>query len=389
MVGNVLSNPVVGQRVVFNPLQTYIVTCGLGSFGLELVEWLIENGARRVIVTSKYGVRSGYQARKLRILRDEFNAQIQVLQVDVREETECLTLIKEACQLSVEQRIGGIFHLGSCVEDLLFEQQYPVSQVHEVLRKITELRCQGAINLDKLTRGEGIMDEMGYFVVFSPILAPQSSLVTMPTVLETICESRRRVGRHALSLQWGCNVETGLAVEQMFGYDAIEPTYVVPERVFSCLRILENVLIKSVEPSLWSHYVPIEKYWSPIQSIVPGVGFPQTTYGNSTVFPQFKSLVEVVLTVLGVKDINQFLGSQCMTTLGEFGLDNVLAMELKQVLEQFYQVPLSIRDIHQLTIEKLRLIESRYPQGIYELYQPRPLSFLPRLRSVIVPKTFF
>lgn len=240
------TSSMLSSRVLFNPLQTYIITSGLGSFGLELLEWAIERGARRVIVTSKYGVRTGYQARKLRILRDEYAAHIQVLPVDVREEVECLNLIKEAVQMSVEKKIGGIFHLGSCIEEILFEQQYPVSQVHEFLRKITEFRYQGAINLDKMTRAEGLMDETGYFVVFSPVLTTP----TIPTLLEKICESRRRIGRHGLALHWGCNVETGLLVEKMFTYDITEPFYAVPERVFTCLKLLETILV-----SIYSAFV--------------------------------------------------------------------------------------------------------------------------------------
>lgn len=239
------------ERVLLNPLQTYIITCGLGSFGLELVEWAIEHGARRVILTTKYGVRTGYQARKLRILRDEYQAQIQVLQVDVREEVECMNLIKEAVAMSVENKIGGIFHLASCVEDALFEQQYPTTQMHEILRRITEFRCQGAYNLDRLTRQtEGIMDETAYFVVFSPFLSTVSG-VTSPSVLEKICESRRRVGRHGLAVHWGCTVDSGLWLEKVFAYDNIvEPTYVVPNRIFSILRIMENILVSSLSLSL-------------------------------------------------------------------------------------------------------------------------------------------
>jgi fatty acid synthase len=300
-------------------------------------------------------------------------------------------LIKEAIQMSVENKIGGIFHLASSVEDMLFEQQYPSTQVHEVLRKITEFRCQGAFNLDKLTRGEGIMDEMAYFVVFSPVL----SQITTPTVLEKICESRRRVGRHGLALHWGCNVDNGLMVEQMFAYDNIAelPTsYVVPSRVFSCLKIFETLLYKSFEPTVWSHYVPVDKYWIPETTSIMGTQYPYMTSPyttTTTVVPQYKSLFEVLLTVLGVKDMTRIYGCESMITLGELGLDSVLALELKQLLETVYTTPLTLRDIQMLTLEKLRLIESRFPQGIFELYQPRPLNYLPRLRSVLVRKTVF
>jgi hypothetical protein len=387
VVPTMVGGTVPTTTVVLNPLQTYIITCGLGSFGLELVEWMVEHGARRVILTSKYGVRTGYQARKLRILRDEFNAQIQVLQVDVREEMECLTLIKEAVQMSVENKIGGIFHLASTVEDSLFEQQYPTTQVHEVLRKITEFRCQGAYNLDKLTRVEGVMDDLSYFVVFSSVFNQTT------TVMEKICESRRRIGRHALAVHWGVTVDTGLTVESMFARDNIvEPIHstVFSNKIFSCLRIMESLLIKSVEPTMWSHFVPVEKYWTPVEKCWSPVEkcwspvekcWSPLEYTQQP-FVQYKTLVELLMTVLG-KEISQFVGSEQMITLGELGLDSVLALELKQLFEQVYNFPLTVRDIQQLTIEKIRLIESRYPQGIFELYQPRPTCYFPRLRSVI------
>lgn len=41
--------------------KTYIVTGGLGGFGLELVQWLVDQGARNIVVTSRSGVKSGYQ----------------------------------------------------------------------------------------------------------------------------------------------------------------------------------------------------------------------------------------------------------------------------------------------------------------------------------------
>lgn len=388
--------PTTGMsRLVFNPLQTYIITCGLGSFGLELAEWAVERGARRIILTSKYGVRTGYQARKLRILRDEYNVHIQVLQVDVREEVECLHLIKEALQMSVENKIGGIFHLASAVEDCLFEQQYPVgsTQIGEVLKKITEYRYQGAYLLDKLTRVEGIMDELAYFVVVSSAIKETSSL------LEKICESRRRFGRHALSVNWGVpTIDNGLMLEQMFAYDnVVEPLpYVLPNRIFSCLKIMENVLLKTiVEPTMWSHYVPVDKYWqSEMYPTAFNTTSPMWTSPMTTTSPlmmsqlPYKSLVEVLMTLLGVKEMSsRFVGAESMITLGELGLDSVLAYELKQLFEHIYQFPVSVRDIHTMTLEKLRLIEAKYPYGIFELYQPRVLTYLPRIRSVI-PATY-
>lgn len=44
----------------------YIVVGGLGGFGLELADWLIMRGARKVLLTSRRGISNGYQSSRLR-----------------------------------------------------------------------------------------------------------------------------------------------------------------------------------------------------------------------------------------------------------------------------------------------------------------------------------
>lgn len=46
--------------------ESYIITGGLGGFGLELADWLILRGARKLVLTSRTGVKTGYQALRIR-----------------------------------------------------------------------------------------------------------------------------------------------------------------------------------------------------------------------------------------------------------------------------------------------------------------------------------
>ena len=56
-------------RTSCHPRKSYIITGGLGGFGLELAHWLVDRGARSLILTSRSGVRTGYQARKIQLLQ--------------------------------------------------------------------------------------------------------------------------------------------------------------------------------------------------------------------------------------------------------------------------------------------------------------------------------
>lgn len=95
------------SKTVCNPNKTYIITGGLGGFGLELAEWLIERGAYKLILTSRSGIKTGYQARKVRLWKEKgINVQVSVRNIVKLEET--LMLMKEANKIGP---VGGIFHL--------------------------------------------------------------------------------------------------------------------------------------------------------------------------------------------------------------------------------------------------------------------------------------
>ena len=42
-------------RSMCDPRKSYIITGGLGGFGLELAHWLVERGARNLVLTSRRG----------------------------------------------------------------------------------------------------------------------------------------------------------------------------------------------------------------------------------------------------------------------------------------------------------------------------------------------
>ena len=48
--------------------RSYIITGGLGGFGMALAEWLQNNGARHLVLTSGRGVRDGGQTGALELL---------------------------------------------------------------------------------------------------------------------------------------------------------------------------------------------------------------------------------------------------------------------------------------------------------------------------------
>lgn len=56
----------VVPRVFFDDRKTYIICGGLGGFGMELADWMIIKGCRKIVLSSSRGVLSGYNEYRFR-----------------------------------------------------------------------------------------------------------------------------------------------------------------------------------------------------------------------------------------------------------------------------------------------------------------------------------
>lgn len=98
---------------------------GLGGFGLELANWLILRGATKIILTSRSGVRTGYQSLCIRRWQ-EMGINVKVSTADATSVQGAQHLIKEATMLG---SVGGIFNLAVVSCTLLFEEYFTVQNL--------------------------------------------------------------------------------------------------------------------------------------------------------------------------------------------------------------------------------------------------------------------
>lgn len=53
-------------RVYCEPDLVYVIPGGLGGFGLELADWLVVRGARRIVLSSSRGISKSYQSYRIK-----------------------------------------------------------------------------------------------------------------------------------------------------------------------------------------------------------------------------------------------------------------------------------------------------------------------------------
>ena len=322
-------------RLWFSPNRVYLITGGLGGFGLELAQWLVERGARHLILTSRGGIRNGFQTKKLKMLKEDYKAQIIVSCKDVADYSDCSTLLNQALEMCDEQLIGGIYHLAAVLEDAAFE-----NQTLDKFKKVNRVKIDGAVNLDRLSRG--IMSDNAHFVVFSSVTSGrgnfgQTNYGFANSAMERICEARRKTGLNALAVQWGAVGDVGMVAESEYFESGADVAGTLPQKISVCLRTMEYLLMNNESSVVWSSFVPAEK-------------FVQTKKRDEK-----NSVVDTVANILGIKDIKEWRNESA--TLAEMGLDSLMSVEVRQVLEQVYNISLSPKEIQQLTLIKLKSIQ--------------------------------
>ncbi|XP_042689180.1 fatty acid synthase [Centrocercus urophasianus] len=316
------------SRTSCPPTKSYIITGGLGGFGLELAQWLIERGAQKLVLTSRSGIRTGYQAKCVREWK-ALGIQVLVSTSDVGTLEGTQLLIEEALKLGP---VGGIFNLAVVLKDAMIENQTP-----ELFWEVNKPKYSGTLHLDRVTRKK--CPDLDYFVVFSSVScgrgnAGQSNYGFANSAMERICEQRHHDGLPGLAVQWGAIGDVGI-LKAMANREVVIGGTVL-QQISSCLEVLD-MFLNQPHPVM-SSFVLAEKV------SVKSEGGSQ------------RDLVEAVAHILGVRDVSSL---NAESSLADLGLDSLMGVEVRQTLERDYDIVMTMREIRLLTINKLRELSSK------------------------------
>ncbi|NWX54169.1 FAS synthase, partial [Promerops cafer] len=317
------------SRTSCPPTKSYIITGGLGGFGLELAQWLVERGAQKIILTSRSGIRTGYQARRVKEWK-ALGIKVLISTSDIGTLEGAQLLIEEALQLGP---VGGIFNLAVVLRDGMIENQTP-----ELFWEVNKPKYSGTLHLDWVTRKK--CPDLDYFVVFSSVScgrgnAGQSNYGFANSTMERICEQRHHDGLPGLAIQWGAIGDVGILMKTMGNKDIVVGG-TIPQQMSSCLEVLD-VFLNQPHPVM-SSFVLAEKV------SVKSEGGSQ------------RDLVEAVAHILGVRDVSSL---NAESSLADLGLDSLMGVEVRQTLERDYDIVMTMREIRLLTINKLRELSSK------------------------------
>ncbi len=197
--------PLQQKHSLFKADASYLITGGMGGFGLEVANWMAREGVRHLVLAGRSGAKSEQAQETVRALREQ-GVSVRVMLADISKEDDVKSLLREIARS--EPPLRGVFHAAAVLDDAL------LSNLDEArLQRVIEPKAHGAWYLHKHTSGHNL----DHFVLFSSIAAilgnpGQGNYFAANVFLDSLAHYRRSLGLPALSVNWGALANAGMAV---------------------------------------------------------------------------------------------------------------------------------------------------------------------------------
>ena len=148
--------PVSDIRPLFDADATYLVTGGLGGFGLRLISYLVASGARHLTLLDRDPHRrrdAEWIRRESALIYMDTDCEFDIISGDVSNESEV-----HRCIQQIKRPLKGVFHLAGTLDDRLLDDM-----TIESLQTVFAPKASGALYLHRATRSY----PLDYFVLFS------------------------------------------------------------------------------------------------------------------------------------------------------------------------------------------------------------------------------
>jgi phthiocerol/phenolphthiocerol synthesis type-I polyketide synthase C len=194
---------------------TYLVTGGLGGFGLKTAQWLVSRGARNLVLISRSGPSSNEAKAAVAELKAE-GVRVHAAACDATDEKALAALF---AVLSTEMPpLRGVVHAAVVIEDGLIR-----NTAAEQIAKVFAPKILGAQHLHRMTRHM----KMDFFVMFSSATTlfgnpGQASYVAANAYLEALAAARRDAGLPATCIRWGAIDDVGFLARNQQMKEALE-----------------------------------------------------------------------------------------------------------------------------------------------------------------------
>ncbi len=321
----VISLPEVSNQLTIRDDCSYLITGGLGGVGLETAKWLVNQGAKHLVLMGRNIERNISQLQ---------GAKVYLVQADVSKLEDVYRTLSGDFP-----PVRGIIHAAGVLDDGVL-QKLSWQRFEEVMAP----KVAGAWNLHLATK-ELPLD---FFVCFSSITSllgspGQGNYAAANAYMDALVHYRHQLGLPGLSVNWGAWGNVGM-VAQLDVRDRQKITAqgigtIAPEQGLQLLKELlaQRAIQVGVLPVDWAKF----PYPSPfLEAVIP-------TATKSSSSSEFVQKLEIASKCDRQTILFDFVRSQVAKVLGfsspelieanenfaDLGMDSLMAVELKNRLQ--------------------------------------------------------
>ena len=242
----VIDVPHLNSQVVKSD-GSYLITGGLGALGLRVARWLVDNGAKYLILLG----RSSASAEAQSVI-DELKQQgvtVEVIRADITDYDAVENILKKRDSAANNHNylpispsphlpipVRGIIHAAGILDDGLIQ-----NLSWERFQKVLQPKVIGAWNLHLATQNL----DLDWFVCFSSVVsvfgaAGQSNYAVANAFMDNLMAYRRSLGLPGSTLNWSIWNQGGMAQrlteqqQQRLNQQGLTP--IEPEQGLSCFK---------------------------------------------------------------------------------------------------------------------------------------------------------
>jgi acyl transferase domain-containing protein/acyl carrier protein len=366
------------KQVALGSDGTYLITGGLGALGLLVARWMVEQGARQLVLTGRSAASDEAQST-LREL-EQLGAKVLVQKADVSNQGDMVTVL-EAVQASMPP-LRGIVHAAGVPGYEVIKDMEP-----NTLQSVLRPKVMGTWILHQLTQGI----KLDFFVNFSSIASVwgskgQAHYAAANHFLDVLAHYRQGLGLPALTVNWGPWTGGGMAVEEFqtwmsrIGVEGLQRSHAIAALGYLMAADCVQTTVANVDWSLFKEVYEARGKRSLLE-LVEGqpqkAQLPRSSVQKSDILPRLLQAQSGdrldLLVVYLQRQIIKVLGFDESLILNpdqgllELGLDSLMAVQLKNAIATDLEVNVSVEkfisgssimQLAELLLEELAIVST-------------------------------
>ena len=342
---------------------TYVISGGLGGLGLLVARFLVEQGARQLILlarrTANQNVLAEIQAWEAR------GVTVKALQIDVADAEQMAQVIDG---IDASHPLRGVIHAAGLLDDGILLQQ-----TVERFERVLAAKVEGTWNLHQFTQH----CDLDFFVLFSSTTsllggAGQANHAAANQFMDAFAAYRQQLGLPALSINWGAWSDVGAAASRLDQINLAGESTISPQtgmEIFAALLHEQSAQVAVLPVTDWGEFRQKFSHVSAIFQDMPQRAQPLVVEPTPQTKSQTKSQATLPtppasmslrqrLTTLPVKQAQTTLLNEVSQQIAQLlklgnshrlnpaqglfdlGMDSLLAIELRSRLQKAVEAKL-------------------------------------------------